>query len=175
MIIFFFEVEVAVKKESKYLCSAALTSRQALWQHQRKQRRENKLKSSPQKTMPEPENGHHSGPQLGQIESMAKFSEAMASTGKELKGGGEETEMSLAESFLLGKFLCISSSVSDPDPCGSVLKWLPRIRIRTGNTDPDPYPGQSKWRPKWVKIQKFQAGKSIDLLLEPGSLYARSF
>jgi len=37
-------------------------------------------------------------------------------------------------------------SVSDPDPCGSVLKWLPWIRIRIGNTDLDQ--GQSKWCPK---------------------------
>jgi len=29
------------------------------------------------------------------------------------------------------------------DPCGSVLKWLPEIRLRTGNTDPDS--GQSQW------------------------------
>jgi len=37
-----------------------------------------------------------------------------------------------------------SPSVSDPDPdpCGSVLKRLPWLRIRIGNADPDP--GQSK-------------------------------
>jgi len=35
--------------------------------------------------------------------------------------------------------------VLDPDPCKSVLKWLPWIRIRIGNTDLDPDPGQSKW------------------------------
>jgi len=31
-------------------------------------------------------------------------------------------------------------SVLDPDldPCGSVLKWLPRMWIHIGNTDPDP-------------------------------------
>jgi len=54
-----------------------------------------------------------------------------------------------------GTKLCPSSfvfpSVSDPDPCGSVLKWLPWIRIRIGNTDPDPDPGQSIWCPKREK------------------------
>jgi len=46
-------------------------------------------------------------------------------------------------------FVYSVTSVSDPDPCGSVLKWLPWIRIRIciGNTDPDPDPGQSKWSP----------------------------
>jgi len=41
-------------------------------------------------------------------------------------------------------YVKVRISVSDPDPCGSVMKWLPWIRIRTGigNTDPDP--GQSK-------------------------------
>jgi len=42
------------------------------------------------------------------------------------------------------------TSVSDPGPWGSVLKWLPRIqnRIRIENTDPDP--GQSKsWKNLW--------------------------
>ena len=39
---------------------------------------------------------------------------------------------------------CAVSSVSDldSDPCGSILKWLPWIRISIGNTDPDQ--GQSK-------------------------------
>jgi len=42
---------------------------------------------------------------------------------------------------------CLICSVShpDPDPCVSVLKWLPWTRIRIGNTDRDPNPGQSKW------------------------------
>jgi len=43
-------------------------------------------------------------------------------------------------------FELYESSVLDPDPCGSVLKWLPWIRIRIGNTDPDP--GQSIWCPR---------------------------
>ena len=45
-------------------------------------------------------------------------------------------------------YLKVSVSDLDPDPCGSVLEWLPwiQIRIRIGNTDPDP--GQSKWCPK---------------------------
>jgi len=46
--------------------------------------------------------------------------------------------------------LSYRTSVSDPDPCGSVLKWPPWIRILIGNTDPDP--GQSKWCPKRKKI-----------------------
>jgi len=48
------------------------------------------------------------------------------------------------------------ASVSDPDPCGSVLIWLPWIRIRIGNTDPDPDPGQSKWCPKREQSLRFQ-------------------
>ena len=36
----------------------------------------------------------------------------------------------------------IFTSVSDPDLCGSVLKWLPWIQINIGNTDL--YPGQLK-------------------------------
>jgi hypothetical protein len=39
----------------------------------------------------------------------------------------------------------ISTSVSDPDPCGSVLKRLPWIRIGIGKTDPDL--GQLELRP----------------------------
>jgi len=45
----------------------------------------------------------------------------------------------------------------DPDPCGSVLKRLPWIRIRIGNTDLDPYPGQSKWCPIRKKNLRLQA------------------
>jgi hypothetical protein len=102
------QVDVAVKKESKYLCSARLTSHQALWQHQRKQRRDKKkLQSSPEK----PQNGH-SGPDTGQMESMAKYSEAV----EETKGGGDEMELSLAESFLLGKIHCCGSGMFIPDP-----------------------------------------------------------
>jgi len=46
-----------------------------------------------------------------------------------------------------GKFM-LKTSVSDTDPCGSISKWLPwiRIRVHIGNIDPDP--GQSKWCPK---------------------------
>jgi hypothetical protein len=107
-------VDVAVKKESKYLCSARLTAHQALWQHQRKQRREKKhLQPSPDKQ----QNGH-SGHDTGQMESMAKYSEAVVSTGEETKGGGDEMELSLAESFLLGKIQCCADvypgSITDP-------------------------------------------------------------
>jgi len=55
-------------------------------------------------------------------------------------------------------------SVSDPDQCGSVLKWLPWIRIRNGNTDPDP--GQSKWFSIRGKNLLFQVKKSIDHFAE---------
>jgi len=34
-------------------------------------------------------------------------------------------------------FRCVEGSVSHPDPCGSVLKCLPWIRILFGITDPD--------------------------------------
>jgi len=49
---------------------------------------------------------------------------------------------------LLGKknALNICISVSDPDPCGALMKWHPWIRIRIGYKDPDP--GQSKLCPK---------------------------
>jgi len=50
------------------------------------------------------------------------------------------------------RYRYLSCSVTDPDPCGSVLKWFPWIRIRNGNTDADP--GQSKWCPK-------RRGKSV--------------
>jgi len=55
--------------------------------------------------------------------------------------------------------LALKTSVADPDPCVSVLKWLPWIRVRIGNTDPDP--GQSKWRPKRENNQRFQLEKSF--------------
>ena len=58
-------------------------------------------------------------------------------------------------------FFIVTDNFSDPDPCGSLLKWLPWIRIRIGNTDPDP--GHSKWRPKWGKNLRFQVGKSSEL------------
>jgi hypothetical protein len=32
----------------------------------------------------------------------------------------------------------IETSVLDPDPHGSVVIWLSRIRIHVGNVDPDP-------------------------------------
>ncbi len=118
------EVDVAVKKESKYLCSARLTAHQPLWQHQRKQRREKKkLQPSPEK----PQNGH-SGPDTGQMESMAKYSEAVASTGEENKGGGDEMELSLAESFLLGKIQC----------CGCLSRFHHGSRV-VQIPDPDPH------------------------------------
>jgi len=56
------------------------------------------------------------------------------------------------------------SCVSDPDPCGSVLKWLPWIRIRIGKRDPNP--GKSNWFPKREKLVRFQDKKSIDHLVE---------
>jgi len=56
--------------------------------------------------------------------------------------------------------------VSDPDPCGSVLKWLPwiRIRIRIWNTDPDP--GRSKWCQKRKKILRFQVKRAFTIFLK---------
>ncbi len=121
------QVDMAVKKESKYLCSARLTSHHALWQHQRKQRREKKkLQSSPEK----PQNGH-SGPDTGQMESMAKYSEAVAHTGEETKGGGDEMQLSLAESFLLGKIQCCGSGMLIPEP----IFFLPGSRV---DKIPDP-------------------------------------
>jgi len=64
-------------------------------------------------------------------------------------------------------------SVSDPDPCGSVLKWLPWIRIRIGNTDPDP--GQSKWSPKRKTNLIFQVKKSSDHFIEGLMVFTRAW
>jgi len=63
------------------------------------------------------------------------------------------------------KILVEKTSVSDPDsdPCGSVLEWLPWIRIRIGNTDPDP--GESKWCPKREKIYDFKLKRALTMLL----------
>jgi hypothetical protein len=47
-------------------------------------------------------------------------------------------------------------SVSDPDPCGSVLKWLPGIRIQ------DSQNGVQKGR----KNLRFKVEKSIDLSMK---------
>ena len=63
-------------------------------------------------------------------------------------------------------FSTFSSSVADPDPCGSVLKCLPRIRIRIGNTGSDQDPGQVKSRPKREKIRDFKLQKEITILLK---------
>jgi len=59
------------------------------------------------------------------------------------------------------------ASVADPDrdPCVSVLKLLPWIRIRIcmGSTDPAPNPRQSKWRPKRKKNLRFLNCKEKEL------------
>ena len=99
-------MDVAVKKESKYLCSAKLTSHQALWQHQRRQKRREK-KAHPSQAPPVPlQNGRQSaGPaETDETECMGKYSEA-GGGGEEASSSaasGETTGLSLAESFLLG-------------------------------------------------------------------------
>jgi len=60
----------------------------------------------------------------------------------------------------------VETSVSDPDPSESVLKWLPWIQIRIGITDPDPDPGQSKWCTKKKIKLRFYGKKSIDHFAE---------
>ena len=67
----------------------------------------------------------------------------------------------------------LSSSVSAPNPCGSVLKWLPWIRIRIVNTDPDP--GQSKWCPKRKQNLRFQVIKSNDHFAEGLMVFTRGW
>jgi len=59
-----------------------------------------------------------------------------------------------------------SVSDLDLDPCGSLLKWLPWIRIHNGNTDPDPDPGQSKWRQKSKTNPRFQNNYFFKFLYE---------
>jgi len=54
-----------------------------------------------------------------------------------------------SDSNVIAFLVFIIVSDLDADPCGSVLKWLPWIRIRIGNANPDP--GQSKWCPKGKK------------------------
>jgi hypothetical protein len=91
-------VDVAVKRETKYLCSARLTSRHTLWQHQRKQRRINAQQQPSQQA--QAQNGSHAD--NVQLAAMAKFSEA-SETVREATSSITEEGPSLAESFLLGK------------------------------------------------------------------------
>jgi len=58
----------------------------------------------------------------------------------------EDPDSDRALGFEFVRIWVLKTSVLDPGPCGSVLKWLPWIRIRIGNTDPDP--GQSEWCPE---------------------------
>ena len=89
-----------MRKEGKYLCSARLSSRHTLWQHQRKQRRV-RAQQPTQEPAAQPHNGH-TGPENGQLKTMAKFSEV---NGVEATNdqGDEDEGVSLAESFLLGE------------------------------------------------------------------------
>jgi len=52
-----------------------------------------------------------------------------------------------------------SVSDPDPDPCGSVLKWLPWIQIQifisVSDPDPDSCGSLLKWLP-WIQIQDCQ-------------------
>jgi len=47
----------------------------------------------------------------------------------------------IRNSFGSATLVITVARLSGPDPCGSVLKWLPWIRILIGNTDPDPDEG----------------------------------
>jgi hypothetical protein len=94
-------VDVTVKRESKYLCTARLCSYQTLWQHQRKQRREKKVRPTPDQPVAGPQNGH-TGTENNQLEAMAKYSETAGSSAEPPRDVGDEQGLSLAESFLLG-------------------------------------------------------------------------
>ena len=61
-------------------------------------------------------------------------------------------------------FISVSDPDLDPDPYGSVLKWLPWIWIRIGKIDPEPEVSRQRLNRKKLK-KRFKVEKSIDLFM----------
>ena len=99
------QVDAAVRKETKYLCSARLSSHHTLWQHQRKQRRIKLPQQAAAAAPAQPHPGSQSAddPGVERLEAMAKFSEVNGAGAEANSRDHGDEGLSLAESFLLGK------------------------------------------------------------------------